>query len=194
MNLQHAQAAIEAILFAASFPVAAEDIASALEVDIETVRRLLMKVEERFSSSESGVALIQVEDGFLMMSRPEYSSYVERLSKRQRPAPLSAASLETLAIVAYRQPVTRGDVEKIRGVNSDSAIATLAERGLIAEAGRRNSVGRPMLYATTPQFLLHMGLSSLEQLPELPDEASDEAAAASEDDLPSEEGSLPGLS
>ncbi len=107
------------------------------------------------------------------MSKPDYAPFVESLSARQRPQPLSAASLETLSIVAYRQPVTRGDIDQIRGVSSDSSIATLTERGLICEVGRRNSVGRPILYGTTDQFLLYLGLASLADLPPLPE--SDDA-------------------
>lgn len=206
MNPKSAQAAIEAILFAAAFPVHIDDLAYAIEADAESVRRLLREVEDRFSRPESGAMLACVDGCYLLLSRPEYSGFVERLCRRQKPAALSAASMETLAIIAYRQPVTRGEVEKIRGVNSDSAMSTLIERGLIAEAGRKNSVGRPVLYATTPEFLLHLGLSSLEQLPALPEgdavqgrapatALGDEAAAHGEPPEPQEprELSLPGL-
>jgi segregation and condensation protein B len=168
-NLQEAQAAIEAILFAASFPLRAEEIASAIGVDESSTRKLLRLIGDRHSSPESGVALVETGGGFIMLSRPEYAPYIERLSERQRPPSLSPASLETLAIVAYRQPVTRGEIERIRGVSPDSAISTLLERGLICEKGRKESIGRPILYGTTPDFLLYLGLSSLDDLPVLPD-------------------------
>ena len=141
-------------------------------LDSDAVRALLRQVE-RFSRPESGAMLTCVEGCYLLQSRPEYSRYVERLCNRQKPAQLSAASLETLAIIAYKQPVTRGEVERIRGVNCDSAISTLLERGLIAEAGRKNTIGRPILYVTTPEFLLHMGISSVDQLPPIPDGGAD---------------------
>ncbi|HAI86579.1 MAG TPA: SMC-Scp complex subunit ScpB [Firmicutes bacterium] len=173
MNLPEAQAAIEAILFAASFPLAAKDLAAAIEVDEDTVAKLLREIRDRHSVKQSGVALRDVDGSFILMSKPEYAPFVENLSARQRPQPLSPASLETLSIVAYRQPVTRGEVDRIRGVSSDSSIATLTERGLICEVGRRNSVGRPVLYGTTDQFLIYLGLSSLSDLPPLP-ESDDE--------------------
>jgi len=173
MSPKSAQAAIEAVLFAAAFPVHVDDLAYAIETDVDTVRSLLREIEERFARPEAGAVLACVDSCYLLLSKPEYSGFVERLSRRQKPTVLSAASMETLAIIAYRQPVTRGEVEKIRGVNSDSAISTLVERGLVVEAGRKNSVGRPVLYATTPEFLLHLGLSSLEQLPSLPEAEAD---------------------
>ncbi|OPZ61325.1 MAG: Segregation and condensation protein B [Firmicutes bacterium ADurb.Bin506] len=198
LSPKSAQAAIEAILFAAAFPVHIDDLAYAIEADAESVRRLLREIEDRFSRPESGAMLACVDGCYLLLSRPEYSGFVERLSRRQKPAVLSPASMETLAIIAYRQPVTRGEIEKIRGVNSDSAISTLIERGLVAEAGRRNSIGRPVLYATTPEFLLHLGLRSLDQLPPLP-ETENEPAANPDAEEPSSAGaetqepSLPGL-
>lgn len=172
-NLESAQAAIEAILFATAQPVHVDDLAYAVGLDSDAVRALLRQVEERFSRPESGAMLTCVEGCYLLQSRPEYSRYVERLCNRQKPAQLSAASLETLAIIVYKQPVTRGEVERIRGVNCDSAISTLLERGLIAEAGRKNTIGRPILYVTTPEFLLHMGISSVDQLPPIPDGGAD---------------------
>lgn len=130
-----------------------------------------------------------------MLSRPEYAPYVERLSERQRPPALSPASLETLAITAYRQPVTRAEIEKIRGVSPDSAISTLLERGLICEKGRKETVGRPILYGTTPDFLLYLGLSSLHDLPALSD--SNGLPQAAPDTGSNEDGdftpTLPGL-
>lgn len=168
-NLHEAQAAIEAILFAASFPLSVKDIAAAIQVDEDTTAKLLRTLRDRHSGKESGIVLSDVDGSFILMSRPEYAPFVENLSVRQRPAPLSPASIETLSIIAYRQPVTRGEIDRIRGVSSDSSIATLTERGLIAEAGRRNSVGRPVLYGTTREFLMHLGLTSLSDLPPLPE-------------------------
>lgn len=172
-NLQEAQAAVEAILFAASFPLTVKDIATATQIDEDTVGRLLRQMRDRHSCKESGIVLSNVDGSFILMSRPEYAPFVENLSARQRPAPLSSASMETLSIVAYRQPVTRGEIDRIRGVSSDSSLATLTERGLITEVGRRNSVGRPVLYGTTQQFLMYLGLTSLSDLPPLP-ESEDE--------------------
>ena len=166
-NLHEAQAAIEAILFAAAFPLSVKDLAAAIQIDEDTTAKLLRELGDRHSVPESGIVLSKLDGSFILMSRPEYAPFVENLSARQRPAPLSPASIETLSIIAYRQPVTRGEIERIRGVSSDSSIATLSERGLIAEVGRRNSVGRPVLYGTTPEFLMYLGLTSLSDLPPL---------------------------
>lgn len=194
-NLQEAQAAIEAILFAASFPLTTEEIASAVGIDEDSARKLLRLIGEKHSTPCSGVVLEEAGGGFIMLSRPEYAPYVERLSERQRPPALSPASLETLAITAYRQPVTRAEIEKIRGVSPDSSISTLLERGLICEKGRKETVGRPILYGTTPDFLLYLGLSSLDDLPALPDsnglpQVTQEPDSSKEDDFTP---TLPGL-
>lgn len=168
-NLYEAQAALEAILFAASFPLSVKDLAAAIQIDEGTTAKLLGELGDRYSGRESGIVLSQVDGSFILMSRPEYAPFVENLSARARPTPLSPASIETLSIVAYRQPVTRGEIDRVRGVSSDSSITTLTERGLIAEVGRRNSVGRPVLYGTTREFLMYLGLTSLSDLPPLPE-------------------------
>ena len=168
-NPHEAQAAVEAILFAASFPLGLKDIAAAIQVDEDTAAKLLRTLQDRYSRKDSGIVLSDVDGSFILTSRPEYAPYMENLSARQRPAPLSPASIETLSIIAYRQPVTRGEIDRIRGVSSDSSIATLTERGLIAEVGRRNSVGRPVLYGTTREFLMYLGITSLSDLPPLPE-------------------------
>ena len=168
-NPHEAQAAVEAILFAASFPLGLKDIAAAIQVDEDTAAKLLRTLQDRYSRKDSGIVLSDVDGSFILTSRPEYAPYIENLSARQRPAPLSPASIETLSIIAYRQPVTRGEIDRIRGVSSDSSIATLSERGLIAEVGRRNSVGRPVLYGTTREFLMYLGITSLSDLPPLPE-------------------------
>ena len=168
-NPHEAQAAVEAILFAASFPLGLKDIAAAIQVDEDTAAKLLRTLQDRYSRKDSGIVLSDVDGSFILTSRPEYAPYIENLSARQRPAPLSPASIETLSIIAYRQPVTRGEIDRIRGVSSDSSIATLTERGLIAEVGRRNSVGRPVLYGTKREFLMYLGITSLSDLPPLPE-------------------------
>jgi len=145
------------------------ELAAAIQIDEDTTAKLLRELQDRHSCRESGIVVSKVDGSFILMSRPEYAHFVENLSARQRPAPLSPASIETLSIIAYRQPVTRGEIDRIRGVSSDSSIATLSERGLIAEVGRRNSVGRPVLYGTTPEFLMYLGLASLSDLPPLPE-------------------------
>lgn len=155
-----------AMLFVGGGPLRVEVAARVLNVTPVRLAEAL-----RFLHQHPPLGLrVQVQgDELELVSDPASARYVEALLGLDHPVKLSRAALETLAIVAYRQPVTRGEVEAVRGVNSDSAITTLLNRGLIAEVGRKETVGRPMLYATTPEFLQHLGLPRLEDLPALPD-------------------------
>lgn len=155
-----------AVLFAGGGPVKQEEVARALGVPTAQVADLLRHLRE---NPPLGLRVQSQGDELELVTDPESARYVEALLGLDRPVRLSRAALETLAIVAYRQPVTRGEVEAIRGVNSDSAMTTLLNRGLIAEVGRKESVGRPVLYGSTPEFLQYLGLSSLEELPPLPE-------------------------
>ena len=167
-NLHEAQAAIEAILFAAYFPLSVKDIAAAIQVDQDTTAKLLRTLQDRHSRKESGIVLSDVDGSFVLMSRPEDAPFIENLSARQRPAPLSPASIETLSIIAYRQPVTRGEIDRIRGVSSDSSIATLTSAAS-SPSRQAQQRGRPVLCGTTPEFLMYLGLASLSDLPPLPE-------------------------
>lgn len=144
--------------------------ARALDVDRGGLEGALEYLSE---NPPLGLKVQRSGDELELVSDPLSATFVEALLGLDRPAKLSRAALETLAIVAYRQPVTRGDVEAIRGVNSDSAVTTLLNRGLIAEIGRKESVGRPLLYGTSPEFLQHLGLESLGMLPPLPGQAAE---------------------
>ncbi|MGE5380448.1 MAG: SMC-Scp complex subunit ScpB [Methylocystaceae bacterium] len=160
------KAAIEAILFARSLPVAAEDLARILNLDEESIRELLAVMEIEYNSSRYGIRLVINEDGVTLCSKKEYSELIMAFDL-QPSRRLSRAALETLAIIAYRQPVTRSQVELIRGVKVERAISSLLERGLIQEVGRGESVGKPVLYGTTEEFLRMFGLTSLKELPPL---------------------------
>lgn len=159
--------ALEALLFVSDEPLATSVLAQALEVDRrvadELCDRLAVELEER----GAGVVLRNVAGGWRLFTHPEAASEVERFVLSSRQARLTRAALETLAIVAYKQPVTRHQVASIRGVNSDGVIRALQDKGLIVEAGREETPGRPMLYATTPAFLERLGLPSLAALPSL---------------------------
>ena len=154
-----------AVLFAWGGPLKLDEIARALGLPSSVVEGVVAFVREH---PPAGLRLQRHGDELQLVSDPASARYIETLLGLDRPAKLSRAALETLAIVAYRQPVTRGEVEAIRGVNSDSAVTTLVNRGLIAEAGRRESVGRPVVYVTTPEFLQLLGIDSLDALPPLP--------------------------
>ncbi len=159
-------AALEALLFVAKDPVTTERLAEILELSAEDVKEILEDLRGRYASSSSGITLIEVNEGYKLGTKPGLSRYIEVLYKQPVQA-LSGAALEVLSIIAYKQPVTRGEVDFLRGVQSDSALTTLIDRKLVREAGRKEGPGRPILYATTEQFLSHFGLSSLKDLPPL---------------------------
>lgn len=168
MELKELESAIEAILFAAGDPVPAERICTALEQDRETVDAVCQHLADDYSYERRGIRLIRLEDSWQMCSAPEHASVIRKTLESRKPARLSQTALEVLAIVAYFQPVTRTYIEQIRGVDSAYTVGLLLERDLIQEAGRLAVPGRPIQYRTTETFLRSFGLTSLEELPELP--------------------------
>jgi segregation and condensation protein B len=157
-------AALEAVLFMAAEPLPAAELAEILEVTPGEADRLARQLEALYAGR--GIQVTRVAGGYQVCTRPEYGPSVAKLHKPER-FRLSRAALETLAIVAYKQPVTRPEVDAIRGVNSDSVLDTLAQYELIREAGRKEAPGRPLLYRTTDNFLGHFGLDSVDDLPRL---------------------------
>lgn len=142
-----------------------EQLAAILSVTEAQARNLLIQLEREYAHEERGFFLERVGGGVRLCSKPEYAPYVEALGRTARPGSLSQAALETLAIIAYRQPITRPEIEAIRGVRAESAIASLLDRGLIEEKGRSDGPGRPIRYGTTREFLVRFGLQSLADLP-----------------------------
>lgn len=157
--------AIEGILFAAGEPVKAAKLAAVLETDIEAIKEAVKLLKYQYDSELRGVQIIEIDDGYQICSRPEYYVYIQEILGEQRRQALSNAAMEALAIIAYKQPITRGQVEYIRGVNSDGAVNRLSERGLIEECGRLDAPGRPILYRTTQNFLRCFGLNTPKDLP-----------------------------
>ena len=157
--------AIEGILFAAGEPVKAAKLAVVLDTDIETVKKAVDELKSEYNEDKRGFNIIDIMDGYQICSRPEYYAYIQEILGEQRNQPLSNAAMEALAIIAYKQPITRGQIEHIRGVNSDGCVNRLYERGLIDEAGRLDTPGRPILYVTTDTFLRCFGLTSPDELP-----------------------------
>lgn len=162
-------AALEAILFVTEAPVPVGELAEVLETTTEDVESLVARLGERLDQSGSGLTVRASAGGWRLYSRPEAYPYLERFSASATARKLSSAALETLAVIAYRQPVSRGQLSEIRGVDSDSSIRTLLRLGLVEEAGRLSLPGNPAVYRTTPLFLERMGLGSLEELPPLAD-------------------------
>jgi segregation and condensation protein B len=163
----HDTRALEAMLFVSDEPLAPTVIAQALEVDRRTADAMCERLGTDLEDRGSGLVLRSVAGGWRLFTHPDSQSVVGRFILSSRQARLTKASLETLAIVAYKQPVTRHQVSSIRGVNSDGVLRALTDRGLIEEAGRDEGPGRPLLYGTTPQFLERLGLPSVTALPSL---------------------------
>jgi segregation and condensation protein B len=159
--------ALEAILFLADEPITASVLAQALERGRRDVEELLLEMANEYQSRGSGIVLQQVAGGWRLVTHPASAPYVEQFIVSSRHARLTKASLEALAIVAYKQPVTRHQVSSIRGADSDGVLRALADRGLIQEVGRDDGPGRAILYGTTGEFLERLGLPSLSDLPPL---------------------------
>lgn len=157
--------AIEAILFASGDGVTLEELANALETDISEVKRQINELEDDYVKQQRGIRLAYVEDKIQLCSNPEYFFVISKVVQKSKEYKLSNVALETLAIIAYKQPVTKADVEQIRGVKSDYAINQLVEYKLVEERGRLQAPGKPLLFGTTEDFLRGFGLKSIEELP-----------------------------
>lgn len=168
MEVKEIESAIEGILFAAGDPVGVERLCMALDLDRATVDAVCQRLADYYSYERRGVRLLRLENSYQLCSAPEHADCIRRAFESRRPARLSQPALEVLAIIAYYQPTTRAYVDQIRGVDSAYTVGLLLERDLIEECGRLAVPGRPILYRTTQTFLRSFGLSSLEELPELP--------------------------
>lgn len=168
-GMMELRAALEAILFVTEAPVPLEELAEVLECTREEAQGLLDELAADLEARGSGLVLRSRGGGWRLYSRPEAYPYLERFSSSATARRLSSAALEVLAVVAYRQPVSRGQLTEIRGVDSDSSLRTLLRLGFIEEAGRLSLPGNPAVYRTTPLFLEKLGISSLDELPPLAD-------------------------
>lgn len=164
MTINEMISAVEACLFASGEPVSLNKLAQAVESDTKTVVGALKMLADRLADMESAIELIQLDDSYQLCTKKQYAPYVKNLLEIKRNTPLSQSALETLAIVAYNQPVTKSLVDQIRGVDSYYSISSLCEKGLIEESDRLNIPGRPMTYVTTPHFLRCFSMNSLDEL------------------------------
>ncbi|MGP2526551.1 SMC-Scp complex subunit ScpB [Acidaminococcus sp. LBK-2] len=162
-------AELEALLFASGDPLTLERAAGALYCSTGEVADLLEELQQQYRTAERGIELRKAAGGWQLVTKKETAGLIRRLQEKQE-VKLSNAAMETLAIVAFRQPVTKSEMEAIRGVKVDGVLGNLVELGLIAEVGRKEALGRPILYGTTDRFLQTFGLDSLEDLPQLPEE------------------------
>lgn len=164
-------APLEALLFATgSEGLSTQELADALQLSIEETRSLCLELARQYEERGAGISLVELAESWQLVTRPEHVEYIRRLATTPTSTHLSTAALEVLSIVAYRQPVSRMDIERTRGVQSDRAVATLVHRQLIAEVGRQDAPGRPILYGTTDLFLQTFGLRALSDLPPLPED------------------------
>jgi segregation and condensation protein B len=167
MTVNQLEAALEALLFTMGDSIDIQSIARAIDQDVPTTRKLLEGLRIRYKEENRGIMLLELEDSWQLCTKKEYYPVLIRLASQPRKAVLTDVMLETLSIIAYKQPVTKADIEKIRGVKSDHAVNRLIEYELVTEVGRLDAPGRPILFGTTEEFLRKFGVSSLNELPEI---------------------------
>lgn len=181
MKIVNIKSAIEAILFAAGEPVPAARISLILSISEEEVFAAAKQLSDEYSFDQRGVRLLRLENKLQLCSAPEYASVITKTLEQRKPPMLSQPALETLAVVAYFQPVTRAYIDQVRGVDSAYTVGVLLDRGLIERCGKLDVPGRPSLLRTTDVFLRTMGVCSLEELPDLPDITAGDAVQKLED-------------
>lgn len=165
MSKEELKSVIEAILFAWSDPLSVKDLSNVLDVETKEIRNTLKEMIDEFNYEHRGIQIIQMNNHYQMSTKPEYHKYLKKIFIPKNNRSLTQAALETLVIIAYKQQITKTEVEQIRGVKCDRAIKTLLEKDLIEEKGRLEKTGRPILYGTTLNFLKVFDLKSLEELP-----------------------------
>jgi len=170
------KAELEVLLFLSGEPISLPSIKDVTELPESEIKRLMDELIAQYKERNTGLLIVEIANGYQMVTNPEYAEWVRKFKNIHMSSRLSLPALETLAIIAYKQPIIRAEIEQLRGVNSDSAIRTLLERRLIKVMGRKEAPGRPFLYGTTKEFLHYFGLKDLTELPTLKDFVREEAA------------------
>ena len=160
---------IESLLYVTGEPLKLSEIANILECSVEFTKELISELKVKYEEEQRGIKIVVTNDEYQFVTKPCNSEYIQKLLKTNIRQSLSQASLETLAIIAYKQPITRVEIEEIRGVKSDRAVYTLSEKNLIKESGRKDVPGRPIIYVTTDEFLKHFDFHSLKDMPSIED-------------------------
>ena len=191
MEIKQYQAALEAILFASGEPVPVSRLAQALDLDEETTVRIAEDWVQDMNTRQGGITALRLEDSYQLCSSRDYAAYVRKAMDIRRNTPLSQAAMEVLAIIAYNQPVSRPFVEQVRGVDCSGVMQSLQQKGLIEEKGRMDLPGRPLLYGTTQNFLRCFGVSSIDQLPPLPQKQEAPMVETTMDEMLQQEEVLP---
>ena len=185
MEIKETQAAIEAILFTMGDSVELAQIAKALEQDTETTRKMIHRMMDFYREKDRGIQIIEIENSFQMCTKKEYYQYLIKIAMQPKKPVLTDVMLETLSIIAYKQPVTKAEIDKIRGVKCDHAVNKLIEYRLVTELGRLDAPGRPILFGTTEEFLRVFGVRSLEELPSVNPVQMEDFKAEAEEEIQS---------
>ena len=178
MELKQAESVIEGVLFAAGDAVDVEKLSDILDIDMKSTRAIVTALADKYDREMRGIQIIRLEDSYQLCTRRDYQEYISKLVEPRRSQSLSNAAMEVLAIVAYKQPVTRAVIEQIRGVSCDTLVNKLLEKNFIEEVGRLDTPGRPMLFGTTEEFLRCFGIESLAELPDFEEENPEDFASA----------------
>ena len=182
MDIQKTEAAIEAVLFTMGDSVELEKIAYAIGHDNETTKKIIHNMMDRYESEDRGVMICELEDSYQMCTKKDMYEYLIKVASQPKKHVLTDVLLETLSIIAYKQPITRAEIENIRGVKCDHAVNKLVEYELVCEVGRLDAPGRPILFGTTEEFLRRFGVTSVEDLPELNAEKEEEFKEEAEEE------------
>ena len=186
MQILEIERSIEAMLFAVGDPMELSRMSEILEVDEDTLEKIITKLRDDYEFDRRGIRIVKLENSYQMCSAPEHATFIRKALETRRAPRLSPSLLEVLSVIAYRQPVTRAYIEQVRGVDCSYSITSLTEKGLIKESGRLDVPGKPILYRTTKDFLRVFGLESISDLPELPEFSDLEDGQVSFDDIQSE--------
>ena len=183
LKIKQMEGIIEAILFTMGDSVEVGKIARALEQDEATTRKVIHKLMDKYAAEDRGIRIIELDGAYQMCTKEEYYDYLVKMALQPKKAVLSDVMLETLSIIAYKQPVTKLEIEKIRGVKCDHAIAKLMEYGLVQEVGRLDAPGRPILLGTTEEFLRNFDVQGLDALPEIDPVQMEDFKAEAEEEI-----------
>lgn len=186
MNIKKTEAAIEAILFTMGESVEAEKIAAAIDHDVDTTVKIIHNMMDKYEAEDRGIKIIELDKSFQLCTKHEFYDNLIKVCSQPRKYTLSDAVLETLSIIAYKQPITKLEIEKIRGVNSDRAVNKLIELELAKEVGRLDAPGRPMLFGTTEEFLRTFGVQSIDELPVISEDMIEQYKEEAEYEVASE--------
>lgn len=187
MDIDRIEAVIEAVLFTMGESVEVEKLAAAIEHDVDTTTKIVHNMMDKYQAENRGIKIIELENAFQMCTKPEYYEELIKVASQPRKYVLTDVLLETLSIIAYKQPITKLEIEKIRGVNCEHAVNKLVEYGLAKEVGRLDAPGRPMLFGTTEEFLRSFGVQSIEELPVISEDLVEKFKDEAEMEISSEE-------